>query len=1139
MRKSIAFFGGALFVVMSLSIYLVVDQLSKMPSYESVIEAQVNRKVIEPLVKIEKDMDRLEKKIKLSEKAVNQLKGDATKLGDNPVSDQPILNSNTSPRKTFQSLVHVDKENDSGCKFSKTPSGLSSDVKMLDVYDFLPFDNPDGGAWKQGWNVQREKNEEHLDVFVIPHSHNDPGWIKTLDAYYQDQTRHILDNVVDALALDKRRKFIWAEMSYLSMWWEEVDDRRKKLFKEQVKNGQMEIVTGGWVMNDEANTHYFAMIDQLIEGQQWLEANIGVKPQAGWAIDPFGHTPTMAYILKRSGFHSMLIQRTHYAVKKYLARRKKLEFMWRQNWDHSSSTDMFCHMMPFYSYDVPHTCGPEPAICCQFDFRRLPGGGIQCPWHISPVKIDDNNVAQRAEKLLDQYRKKATLYKSNIVLIPLGDDFRYEMKFETTEQFSNYQRLFDYMNSHPKLKVKAQFGTLSDYFNKLWEKNGVKPGKQPPGYPTLSGDFYTYADRDDHYWSGYFTTRPFYKNMDRVLESRLRAAEIIYHLAYSHARKDGVKLFPSTNLFHLLMQARRNLGVFQHHDGITGTAKDHVVVDYGFRLLRSLQDTARIIEDSSYFLLHKSRKDYKPNDESLTMVQYDEERKGQDGFPTKRILAVKSSKPRKVTLYNSLEGYRVQVVSILVSTLKIKVTNATGHTISFQVSPVFDNDFKPVPNSYRVHFVANIPPLGLATYTIEETSSVNSLSSVYLYHHVGDVNLDKEFTVERKDWDSGDIVLENDALHVTFDSSHGTMVKLTTVEDGKTLDLLMAFMTYGTAHASDRSGAYLFLPDGPAQPLNLPSHSRIIVLKGRIFNELTVQLPLVQHRVRLYNVPGPEGMTIDIENAVDIREEHNRELAMRFSTNILNNNEIFTDLNGFQMQLHKTLTKLPLQANFYPMPNSAIIQDKKTRLTLHSAQANGVASLKSGSLEVILDRRLTQDDNRGLGQGVMDNKRTPANFRLFVEKFQALQDESSVGVPLTYHSLASNTISQHLSQPISILHHSHTEPSTLTSIFAGLSRPLPCDMFVVNLRTIQKGVEPEPTDEAALLLRRHGYDCSFPTWCKTTSGKISFQRLFKDLEVRNIQQTSLTLMHNIKTVDRDATIKLKPMEIYTYKLSLS
>lgn len=77
------------------------------------------------------------------------------------------------------------------------------DITTKELYDKIEFLDVDGGAWKQGWKVSYEGNEwdsEKLKVFVAPHSHNDPGWKLTVEEYYEKQSRHILDTIVDTLS---------------------------------------------------------------------------------------------------------------------------------------------------------------------------------------------------------------------------------------------------------------------------------------------------------------------------------------------------------------------------------------------------------------------------------------------------------------------------------------------------------------------------------------------------------------------------------------------------------------------------------------------------------------------------------------------------------------------------------------------------------------------------------------------------------------------------------------------------------------------------------------------------------------------------------------------------------------------------
>jgi hypothetical protein len=97
-------------------------------------------------------------------------------------------------------------------------------------------------------------------AFFLSCSHDDVGWLKTVDEYFTGAHPEIqnacvkctLDNVVAKLKENPDRKFVEVEMAFFWKWWNQASDDQKNLVKGYLKNGQLEFIGGGWSMNDEA-----------------------------------------------------------------------------------------------------------------------------------------------------------------------------------------------------------------------------------------------------------------------------------------------------------------------------------------------------------------------------------------------------------------------------------------------------------------------------------------------------------------------------------------------------------------------------------------------------------------------------------------------------------------------------------------------------------------------------------------------------------------------------------------------------------------------------------------------------------------------------------------------------------------------
>jgi len=123
-----------------------------------------------------------------------------------------------------------------------------------------------------------------------------------------------------------------------------------------------------------------------------------------------------------------------------------------------------------------------------------------------------------------------------------------------------------------------------------------------------SDDFFPYSDCPHCFWTGYFTSRTAFKRFERVASSFLLAARQIEALppvpesvlssptgrplATSSSNDTSSCIYDCDRPLFPLEDA---LGVVQHHDAVSGTAKQHVADDYSKRLQAGLDAAAKFV----------------------------------------------------------------------------------------------------------------------------------------------------------------------------------------------------------------------------------------------------------------------------------------------------------------------------------------------------------------------------------------------------------------------------------------------------------------------------------------------------------------------------------------------------------------
>ncbi|VDK73324.1 unnamed protein product [Litomosoides sigmodontis] len=735
-----------------------------------------------------------------------------------------------------------------------------------------------------------------LNVHLICHTHDDPGWIKTIDQYYYGCSfelkesklkkfiaqkgktptgvQYILNTVIDELEKDGSKRFAWCETSFLWRWL--VDYKQKERFQKLVQRGQIEFVGGGWVQNDEATAYYVDIIDQMTLGLRTLNEYFGDcgVPHVAWQIDPFGHSREMANLLA--------LAKTNILTGAFY-------------WD---------------SY------GPPPGFC--FDRECLDEPIMDQNY------LEEYNALQRLDKFVEYINTQASHQRTNQIMLLMGGDFQYTA---ANQWYINLDKLISLIRRNKTLneKINIFYSTPSCYLKALKEAH--------PKLPRKFDDFFPYASANHSYWTGFFTSRPTFKGFIRQSSALLQL----------------IKQFQSFTMQITNSSVLRNaVALAQHHDAVTGTARENVTRDYERRLSRGWDEAEVIINDVLLKLIPKLS----------------------GTIPEKQIICRYINE----TTCNSTST----VLRIPFYSHSATVWSFDGKPVNVQINKVFYNGAQlkqPSSAPYELLIPANIPPLGFTTFFLSNQTAAKTIE--YAKHRSVQNSIK-----EKHKKASNTTVMKNEYIELTFNST-GHLISMKNRKTGKVIAFNQEFLIYKgmgfSNYMNQSSGAYIFRPNG-TQAEKISNLTAVQYVEGSLISETRqIITPWISQVIRLYC--GKNLVEFEWTIGPIPKEPKNpitKEVITRYITDIKSTGIFYTDSNGRQM-MKRTVNHYPsfsytntepIAGNYYPINSRIYIRDSENQLTVLTDRSHGGTSLNDGEIELMLHRRAFYDDNFGVGEAL-------------------------------------------------------------------------------------------------------------------------------------------------------------------------